>query len=134
MRRTITMTFALVSVLLSGCGSASTAATQGVTWNLVTVNGASLPFITQLNDLKIEQLSEQLVVFPEGRYTKVGRQRRTDGTSVSILTDTLSGSYTISETIATFGSGMHGVPLTGTLLGDTLTLAMARTTYVYAKQ
>ena len=134
MRRTITMTLVLVSVLLSGCGSASTAAMQGVTWNLVTVNGASLPFITQLNDLKIEQLSEQLVVFPEGRYTKVGQVRRTEGTSVSILTDTLSGSYTISGTAATFGSGMRGVPLTGTLLGDTLTLARAGTTYMYVKQ
>lgn len=134
MRRSMTMTFVIASVLLSGCGSASTAAMQGVTWKLVTVNGASLPFITQLNELKIEQLSEQLVVLPDGTFTKTGQERRTEGTSVSVQTYTASGWYTISGTTATFGSGMRGVPLTGTLLGDTLTLAMAGTTYMYVIQ
>ena len=134
MRRTTTVAFAVASVLLSGCTSASTAATQGVTWNLVTVNGATLPFATQLNGLKIEELSEQLTVLPDGTFTGTVQERRTQGATVSIQKTANSGWYTISGTTATFGVGVRGVPFTGTLIGDTLTLARAGINNVYVKQ
>lgn len=137
MRRILVMTFAFATVLLAGCGSdASTAPTQasiaGV-WNLSTINGSPLPFVLQASAPKIEIMSDQLVVSANGTFTESTVARVTDGATVSTTTIPDAGTYTLNGTAATFtfSDGSSG---TGTLSGNTFTVASGGFSQVYKKQ
>ena len=137
MRRILVMTFAFASVLLAGCGSdSSTGPTQASlagTWNLSTINGSPLPFVIQASSPKIELLSDQIVVSANATFSQSTVARVTDGSTVSTTTIADNGTYTLNGTAAvfTFSDGSTG---TGTVSGNTFTVAEGGYSWVYKKQ
>jgi major membrane immunogen (membrane-anchored lipoprotein) len=136
MRRMLAIACTAAAVLLAGCDSDdSTGPAQNAvsgTWNLTTVNGAALPFITQSTP-RIELVSEQLVVSANGTFTQASQVRTTSGTTVSNQTISSAGTYTLSGATAAFifNDGTTGA---GTVSDNSLTVAKPGRSYVYAKQ
>lgn len=136
MRRMLAIVCITATVLLGGCDSDGTTgpaqnAVSG-TWNLQTVNGAPLPFVTQSTP-KIELTSDQLVVSGNGTFTQASQVRITSGSSVTTENRSDAGTYSLSGTSATFifNGGTTGA---GTVSGNTLTVATPGRSYVYQKQ
>ncbi len=136
MRRTLAIVCTAAAVFLAGCGSDdSTSPTQAAvagTWNLSTVNGASLPFIIQTTP-KIEVLSDQLVVSANGTFTESTQTRTTNGTAVTLETVPDGGTYSLNGTAATFifNDGTTGA---GTLTATGLIVAFPGVSLSYQKQ
>ena len=136
MRRLLSIVCTAAAVLLAGCDSDdSTGPTENAvsgTWNLTTVNGAPLPFVTQSTP-KIELVSEQLVVSANGTFIQASQVRTTSGTTVSNQTISSAGTYTLSGTTASFifNDGTTGA---GTVSSNSLTVAKPGRAYVYQKQ
>jgi hypothetical protein len=136
MRRTFAIVCTAAAVFLAGCGSDdSTNPTQAAvagTWNLTTVNGASLPFIIQATP-KIEVLSDQLVVSANGTFTESTQTRTTNGTAVTLETVPDGGTYSLNGTAATFifNDGTTGA---GTLTTTGLIVAFPGVSLSYQKQ
>ena len=136
MRRMLAIACTVATVLLAGCDSNETTAptenSVAGTWNLTTVNGAPLPYTVQSTP-KIEVLGDQLVVSENGTFTSSTQLRFTNGTTITTQTGTDGGTYTLNGTAATFifNSGTTG---TGTVSGNTLTVAEAGVSLVYQKQ
>jgi len=136
MRRTLAIVCTAAAVFLAGCGSDdSTSPTQASvagTWNLTTVNGASLPFTIQATP-KIEVLSDQLVVSANGTFTESTQTRTTNGTSVTLQTVPDGGTYSLNGTAATFifNDGTTGA---GTVTATGLIVAFPGVSLSYQKQ
>lgn len=136
MRRTLAIVCTAAAVFLAGCGSDdSTSPTQAAvagTWNLSTVNGASLPFTIQTTP-KIEVLSDQLVVSANGTFTESTQTRTTNGTAVTLETVPDGGTYSLNGTAATFifNDGTTGA---GTLTATGLIVAFPGVSLSYLKQ
>lgn len=136
MRRMLAIACAVATVLLAGCDSTETTAPTdnavAGTWNLTTVNGSPLPYTVQSTP-KIEVVGDQLVVSADGTFTVSTQLRITNGTTVTTQTETDGGTYSLNGTAATFifNGGTTG---TGTVSGNTLTVAEAGVSLVYQKQ
>ena len=137
MRKLFIATYAFAALTLAACGSdsstAPTSASMAGTWNLSTVNGASLPFVVQSTNPKIEILSEQLQVNANGTFTQTAQVRYTQGTTVSTQAIADAGTYTLSGTAATFvwNDGSSG---TGTVSGAKFTVGEDGSSFVFTKQ
>jgi heat shock protein HslJ len=138
MRRMHVMTFAIATLLLAGCGSdSSTAPTQASvagTWNLSTINGSPLPFTLQAANPKIEYLNEQLIVSASGTFTQTANARFTINGAVTTQAIADAGTYVLNGTAVTFRFNSDGSSGTGTVSGNTLTVAEAGFSEVYTKQ
>jgi hypothetical protein len=127
---------ALALASANGCRSDSTgpSASLAGTWNLNTINGSALPVTIQAAAPKIEVLNEQLIVAAGGTFTQTGNLRVTDAGQVTNVPYTDSGTWTINGTAATFRFNSDGSTGTGTISGNTFTVAGAGFSAVYVKQ
>jgi hypothetical protein len=137
-RRTLIASICTVaSVLLVGCGSdhATDPAQLGIlsSWNLVTANGAPLPFTVPGITPRLDVLSDKLVLKTNGTFTESTGARSISGTTVTPQTIPDGGTYTVSGTSATFvfNDGTVGV---GTITATTLSMTLPTVALVYQKQ
>ena len=137
MRRMLVTACSAAIALLAACGSDSgTGPTQASvvgTWNLTTVNGAPLPFTIQATNPKLEILSDQYVLAANGTFTESFQLRGTDGTTVTTQSFTDAGTYQLNGTAVTV-TYTDGSSLTGTLSGNTVTIAQLGASLVYSRQ
>lgn len=135
MRRLLVLASAL---LLSACGGDSSTTPTGAsiagTWNLTSVNGASLPFVVQAANPKVEVLSDVLTISAAGTFTQATSIRLTQGTSVTTQNATDAGTYTLNGTAASFRFTSDGSTGTATISGNTLIVADAGMSSTYTKQ
>jgi len=124
-------------VALSACGSDSSTGISGSiagTYNLTSVNGSGLPFTLQASNPKIEILSDQLIINTGGTFTENGNFRITNGTSVTTQSLPDAGTYIQNGTAVSFVFQSDGSTGTGTISGNTLTVAQSGFSSVYTKQ
>lgn len=137
--RTLLATLCTAAVLLAGCGSDGGGTTNPQssspvgTWNLVTANGAPLPFAFQSAGVKYEVMSDQYVLLPDGTFTEAYQLRDTDGTIVGLENFTDAGTYSVKDGVLSMRYD-DGFPLTGTFSGNTVTLTQLGAAMVYNRQ
>jgi hypothetical protein len=139
MRHSRTFVAIAVSCLSLACGSdnatdPTTASVVG-TWNLTSVNGASLPFTIQAANPKIEVLDQRFTFASAGTFSIAGNNRQT--TSAGAVTTTPftdTGTWTLSGT--TVNAHYNGDNSNGTiaLSGNTMTIVNAGRSFVFTKQ
>lgn len=134
-------TIALLTVLgssLAGCGSDSgtnpTTASLAGTWNLTTVNGSPLPFTAQASNPKIEIMNDQIIAAAGGTFTETGNYRVTNAGVVSTVPFTDSGTWVVNGTAVSFRFSSDNSVGTGTVSGNTFTVAESGFSSVYVKQ
>ena len=129
---------AFVSIALIACGGSDStgpvASAEG-TWNLQTLNGATLPvtyFTNPSTGDKSEILSDQFVFNADGSFTEAFTIRDTQGTTVTTTPGTDSGTWSQSgnQISVVTSSG----PFTATINNDTITISAAVGALVYARQ
>ncbi len=127
-------------VVATGCGGSSapttpTPASVAGTWNLQTINGQSLPFVIAQTGTNQEEIaSDQLLVGSGGTFTETTVVKLTVNGQVSEETLGDAGSYSLNGTAVTFVFASDGSSGTGTLTGNTLTVAEGGYSEVYKKQ
>jgi hypothetical protein len=104
------------------------------TWNLTSINGASLPFTIQPANPKIELLNQQLIVASGGTFTQTGNVRLTDAGTVSTRPYADAGSWTLNGSAATFQFNSDGSAGTGTLSGNKFIVGQSGYSFEYTKQ
>jgi len=139
MRTLIATICTVATVALAGCGSDGGGTTNpqstspvGV-WNLVTADGAPLPFAFQQRGVTYEVMSDQYVLLPDGTFTEAYQLRDTDGTIVGLENLTDSGTWTVTGTVFVITYGDNGVAVTGTFSGNTVTLTQLGALMVYKR-
>ena len=131
---------ACVLFIAASCGgddapTAPTMASIAGTWNLQTVNGSALPFtVAQSGSDKIEVLGDAITVTASATFTQLTQVRVTQGGQVSTQSVPDAGSYTLNGKTVTFTFNSDGSTGTGTLSGNTLTVAESGISLVYRKQ
>jgi hypothetical protein len=137
MRRMFVLACSFAAVALTACGSdgstAPTPASVAGTWNLTTINGSPLPFVLQALDPKVEILSDQITASSNGTFSDTYQFRFTQGTTVTTQTATDVGTYTLNGTAVSFIFS-DGSSATGTISGNTITVAESGFSSVYKKQ
>jgi hypothetical protein len=138
--RRFALAFAAVAVL--GCGGDSSgpgSSTAVGTWNLVTINGASLPY-TVFDDptppaYKIEVISDQFVVHAGGTFDQLTTVRETiDGTATLVpVPDTGVWTQTGSSVTVTFDSDTS-ISAVLVISGNTATSSEPGFVAVYQRQ
>ena len=120
-------------LMLAGCRDGTAPVSMVGTWNLVTVNGAPLPFVLQPADPKIEVTSDRFIFVSAGTFTEDYTFRITNGTTVTSQSTTIGGTYTVS------GATVHLVFSDGdvfdtTVSGGTMTLTGNGVVLLYNRQ
>ena len=137
--RTFLVTLCTAAALLGGCGSDGGTATNPQssspvgTWNLITANGAPLPFAFQSGGVKYEIMSDQYVFLPDSSFTETYLQRDTDGTIVGLENLTDYGKWKLTGTVFVITYGDNGAQATGTFSGNTMTLTQLGVLMVYKR-
>jgi len=126
-------------VAAAACGGDSptqpTSASVAGTWNLQTVNGSGLPYIVgQVGSDKLELVSDVLTVGESGTFTQLTEFRVTESGQVSTESVPDAGSYALNGTAVTFTFDSDGSTGTGSLSGNTLTIAAGGFALIYKKQ
>ena len=129
----------LLLIAAAACGGDSptqpTPASVAGVWNLQTVNGSGLPFIlAQLGNDKVELTDDVLNVSENGTFTQLTHFRITQAGEVT--TDSLpdAGTYALNGTAVTFTFESDGSTGTGSLSGNSLTVAAGGLALIYKKQ
>jgi len=105
------------------------------TWRLQTVNGNGLPFVLPQTVVdKMEVISDELTVAASGTFTRVTQIRVTESGQVSTDPVEDAGSYTLNGTAVTFTFASDGSTGTGSLSGNSLSVAAGGLAFVYRKQ
>ena len=105
------------------------------TWRLQTVNGNGLPFVVPQTVVdKMEVTSDALTVAASGTFTQETQIRTTESGQVTTETVEDAGSYTLNGTAVTFTYDSDGATGTGSVSGNTLTVAVGGLALVYRKQ
>lgn len=137
--RTLFATLCTAAVLLAGCGSDGGGATNPQssspvgTWNLITANGAPLPFAFQSGAVKYEIMSDQYVFLPDGSFTEKYQLRDTDGTIVGLENLTDFGTWKLTGTVFVITYGDNGATASGTFSNNTVTLTQLGVLMVYSR-
>ena len=123
----------------AACGGDSptqpTSSSVAGTWSLQTINGTGLPYIVaQTGSDKVEVTSDVLTVVGSGSFTQITQVRVTQNGQVSTQSIPDAGSYVLNGTAVTFTFNSDGSSGTGSLSGNTLTIAEDGFAYVYRKQ
>jgi hypothetical protein len=131
--------FLVLALALSfGCGSDSStgpsAASITGSWSLQTINGASLPYTyAQQGTNKAEVLSDVATADAHGAYTELTTIRITVNGTATTQSVSDAGTYTLNGTALVLTSN-DGSSVTGSVNGNTFTLAVDGFAYVYRKQ
>ena len=140
MRALIATVCTIATVALAGCGSDSVGTTGPPssspvgTWNLVTANGAPLPFAFQQGSVKYEIMSDQYVLRADGTFSEAYQLRDTDGTIVGIENLTDFGTWTLNGTVFTITYGDNGAQAFGNFSGNALTLTQLGVLMIYNRK
>jgi hypothetical protein len=135
--RTLLATLCTAAVLLAGCGSDGGGTTNPQssspvgTWNLVTANGAPLPFAFQSAGVKYEVMSDQYVLLPDGTFTEAYQLRDTDGPIIGLENLTDTGTWKLTGTVFVITYADNGATASGTFSGNTVTLTQLGALMVY---
>jgi len=139
MRTLIATVYTVAAIALAGCGSDGADTTNpkssspvGV-WNLVTADGAPLPFAFQDRGVKYEIMSDQYVLSADGKFTETYQLRDTDGTIVGLENLTDTGTWKLTGTVFVITYADNGAQATGTFAGDTVTLTQLGALMVYKR-
>ena len=143
MRSMLATVCAVTTAVLTACGSDSSTAPTPTsladnsfvigTRNLTTVNGAVLPYIARAEDPLIELVSDRLVLLADGTFTELLRFRVTNSGAIRTQSRPDAGRYSFTGTVATFRFNDQ-TGGTGTVLGDSLTIAGTGTPFVYIRE
>lgn len=102
----------LVAATCSGDNTGPEETHVGV-YTLIRANNLTLPAIVlQEGNVKEEAVSGTLAITAEGTWAAVLTSRRTEGTSVTTISDSPLGSYTISGNTLTLIGGDEPTPAT----------------------
>jgi hypothetical protein len=105
------------------------------TWTLQTVNGFDLPYVVaQSGGDKVEVTADVLTVADGGAFTELTTIRVTTGGVATTQSVPDAGTYTVNGTAVTFHFQSDGSSGTGTLTGNTLTVATQGVSLLYRKQ
>jgi hypothetical protein len=129
--------FVLFLSLAVACTDSSgpTQSSVAGTWNLQTVDGASLPFVIDQSGVnKVEVTGDVLVVTSAGAFTQATSVRVTQNGVVTTQVIPDAGSYVIHGTSVTFQFQSDGSVGTGMLMDNTLTVNASGVSYIYTKQ
>lgn len=128
----------LVTLVLVACGGDSTTqptmASVAGTWNLQSVNGAALPYTISQSGSDSELLTGDVITATSsGSFTEITTYRVTQSGQTSTQTSSDAGSFSLNGTAVSFAfnSGSTG---TGTLNGNTFTIAEGGVSFLYRKQ
>lgn len=129
----------LLLVVAAACGGDSptepTPASVAGTWRLQTVNGSVLPFLlVEFGTDKVELTSDVLIVAASGSFAQMKQLTTTQSGQVSTDDLTDAGTYTLNGTAVTFTFDSDSSTGTGSLSGNTLTVAGGSFAMVYRKQ
>jgi hypothetical protein len=137
--RTLLATLCTAAVLLAGCGSDGGGTTNPQssspvgTWNLVTANGAPLPFAFQSAGVKYEVMSDQYVLLPDGTFTEAYQLRDTDGPIIGLENLTDTGTWKLTGTVFVITYADNGATASGTFSGNPVTLTQLGALMVYTR-
>ena len=137
MRRLISC---MLFVVAAACGGGDaptqpTSASVAGTWNLQTVNGAPLPYVAaQVGADKVELMSDVITAVASGSFTQMTQVRVTQNGQVTTQSIPDAGSFTLAGTAVNFTFDSDGSSGTGSLSGNTLTVAEGGFAFVYKKQ
>src|SRR5512143_2292415 len=135
MRRLLPLVLSLAIACGSDSPSQPTSASVAGTWNLQTINGTALPYvITQSDTTKVELVSDVVTAVATGSYTEITQVRTTVGGQVMNESFPDAGSFTLNGTAVVFQSNSDGSQTTGSVSGNTFTLAGDGFAYVYKRQ
>ena len=139
MRRLISLVGIVLSLVVLACGGSDSTSPTPIslagTWNLSTVNGSALPFTLQASNPKIELLNDQIIASAGGTFTETFNYRVTGSTGqVTTEPGTDSGTWTVNGTAVSFRFASDGSTGTGTVSGNTFTVAQSGFSSVYIKQ
>jgi hypothetical protein len=135
MRRVVSCMLLIVAAACGGDSPTQPTASVVGTWNLQTVNGSALPYLVPETDtVKVELLSDVLTVAANGTFTEMTQLRATQNGQASTESIPDGGSYALNGTAVTFTFDSDESTGTGSLSGNTLTVAAEGFALVYKKQ
>lgn len=120
----------------AACGDSSTSVSSiSGTYNLQTVNGSSLPYVFQAANPKIEIISEQLVLSSNSTFSLTDQERTTPtGGSPTTQAFTETGTWTLSGSTITVVFASDASRSSGTVSGNTISIAETGFNLVFLKQ
>ena len=131
----LSLLMALATVACSSDDSTGPDTSVEGTWTLQSVNGSDLPYVVaQAGSDKVEVTADVLTVASGGAFTEITSIRVTSGGNVTTQSIPDAGSYTVNGTAVTFTFQSDGSSGTGTLSGNTLTVATQGVSLLYKKQ
>ena len=124
--------FVAGALAILGCGSDATgpSATIDGTYDLVSVNGAALPFILIQTATETDEVTGDVITAFNGRFTQTTSTQDTVNGHVTTGFSPNSGTYTASGAVITFKFDFSpgAVMATGTTSGDTFTVTTTTST------
>ena len=131
--------FVLFASLLVGCSSydLTTPSQESLTgkWNLVSVNGNSLPYgAPQVGSNKQEVVEDVLTLTAPNTFTEVNTLQNTQNGHVSTSTITDSGTYDFNSYVVNFHFQSNGSIGSATLTGRTMEVLTSGVKFSYKKQ
>lgn len=125
------------SLAIAACGGDATSpgsVSVAGSYALQTVNGSPLPFIVlQIGADKVELLNETVTLSEGGTFTQQGALRVTESGFVSTESYADAGTYVRNGTAVAFEFNSDGSTGTGTISGNTITVAVSGFSLVYRK-
>lgn len=136
MRRSLA---SLALVVLVACGDGSTTAptndSVAGTWSLQSINGTGLPYIIlQTGADKVEIVSDVVVAAASGSFTQTTTVRTTVSGQATTQSQGDGGTWSLNGTAVTFQFTGDGSTGTGSISGNTMTVAESGFAFVYRKQ
>jgi hypothetical protein len=119
----------------SDAATAPTSASVAGTWNLQTINGAGLPYVLdQTGANKDELVSDVVTAVSTGSFTRTTTVRTTFNGQVTTQSVADAGRYSLNGTAVVFTFNSDNSVGTGSISGNTLTVADNGVALVYRRQ
>jgi hypothetical protein len=136
--RRLVLAIGAISLLACGGDSTGLGASSAVgTWNLVTINGAALPFTayeTSNPPYKLEIMSDQFVASSNGAFSDAITTRENDNGTITTSTTNTPGTWSQSGNTLTVTEASTGFVTTATISGNTVTVSDQGMVSVYHRQ
>ena len=137
MRVLARITAAALIAVAGACGGDSDGITEVAsvagTYSLQSVNGAPPPFVFfDDGEYRLEVMAASYTLTSTGSFSNTATYRETENGVVSISSETVTGSYSVSAGTVTF-IDTNGETVTGSISGNTLQFSEDGVTAVFAK-